>query len=265
MFKKVYIEITNGCNLECSFCMLNRRTIKYMSIREFETVLDKLKGYTDYIYLHVLGEPLLHPEVLKMIDLANIKGYKVNITTNGYLFNKIDINNNIRQINISLHSYIENKGKTLDEYMNDIFNYVNKLDKTYISYRLWVNSKYSKEILNILNREYNTNYQFSEGNKFKFKENVFLDIKEQFEWPINSNNYSDIGTCYALRYHIGILSNGDVIPCCLDGNGEIVLGNIFKDNLDNIINSNRYQRMLKGFKENKKCEELCKKCNFIEK
>ena len=264
MFKKIYIEITNGCNLNCSFCMHNHRELKYMSIKEFETILDKIKGYTEYVYLHVLGEPLLHPDVLKMIDLANIKGYKVNITTNGYLFNKIYKNNNIRQINISLHSYIDNKGKTLEEYMNDIFNYVNNLDNTYISYRLWVNSKYKREIIDILNKEYNSNCSL-EDKKYKFKDNIFLEVDKEFIWPINSNNYKEVGTCYALRDHIGILSNGDIVPCCLDGDGKIVLGNIFKDNMDSIINSSRYQRMLKGFKNNKKIEELCKKCNFIDK
>ena len=265
MFKKVYIEITNACNLNCSFCMHNRRTIKYMSINEFETILDSIKGYTDYIYLHVLGEPLLHPDVLKMVDIANIKGFKVNITTNGYLFDKLDINKNIRQINISLHSYVDNKGKTLEKYMKDIFDYVRELDNTYISYRLWVNNKYSEDIIKLLNKEYNTNYNLGDSKKYTFKNNVFLEIEKEFDWPIDSTYYSDKGTCYALRDHIGILSNGDVVPCCLDGDGKIKLGNIFEDSLDSIIKSDRYQRMLQGFKNNKKCEELCKKCNFIDK
>ncbi len=265
MYKKIYIEITNACNLNCSFCMHNRRDIKYLSITEFKTILSKIKRYTEYIYLHVLGEPLLHPCVLKMVDIANSLGFKVNITTNGYLFNKLDINNNIRQINISLHSYIDNGIKSLNEYMNDIFNYVNKLNNTYISYRLWTNNKHSKEIIDILNKEYNTNYKLEDSNHFKYKDNIFLDIDEEFEWPIDSNYYSEKGTCYALRDHIGILSNGDIVPCCLDGDAKIKLGNIFEDNLDTIINSDKYQNMLKGFKDNKKIEELCKKCHFIDK
>ena len=265
MYKKVYIEITNACNLNCSFCMHNRRTIKYMSITEFETVLERIKKYSKYIYLHVLGEPLLHPDLLKMIDIANNREFKVNITTNGYLFDKLELNKNIRQINISLHSYVDNKGKSLEEYMEDIFKYVRELDNTYISYRLWVNNKYSEDIIRLLNKEYNTNYNLKDKKKYTFKENVFLEIEKEFDWPIDSNYYSEKGTCYALRDHIGILSNGDVVPCCLDGDGKIKLGNIFEDSLDNIINSDKYQRILQGFKENKKYEELCKKCNFIEK
>ena len=103
-FKKIYVEITNSCNLNCEFCIKNKRHKKFISIEEFEKLLSKIKNYTDYLYFHVLGEPLLHPKINELIDIAS-KDFKINITTNGYLIDRIKDNNNINMLNISLHSY----------------------------------------------------------------------------------------------------------------------------------------------------------------
>ena len=115
--------------------------------------------------------------------------------------------------------------------------------------------------LYILNDYFNVNIEKIE--KCKVKENIFLDTDEEFIWPdLNNNIYNEVGTCYALRDHIGILVDGTIVPCCLDSNGVIKLGNIYKDNIDDIINSERYVNIINSFKDNKKCEELCKHCNF---
>ena len=134
-FKKIYIEITNICNLKCSFCSKSNRTLKEMTTNEFEEVLKKINNYTDYIYLHVKGEPLTHKDLDKILELTNKHNKKVCITTNGvFLKNKLAIlkkYNNIYQINISLHS--ENNK---ENYLEEIFDSVDNLD-TYISYRFW--------------------------------------------------------------------------------------------------------------------------------
>lgn len=259
MYKKVYVEITNNCNLSCEFCPHNKRKNEFISFESFKTILDKLNGYTEYLYLHVLGEPLLHPDINKLIDDASNR-YKINITTNGYLINRIKYNKNIRQINISLHSY--NGNIDLNKYMNNILDSINELSKyTYISLRFWTKNKYSNKMLKYINDYFNVNIEKIE--KCKVKDNIFLDTDEEFIWPdLNNNIYNEVGTCYALRDHIGILVDGTVVPCCLDSNGVIKLGNIYKDNIDDIINSERYVNMINSFKDNKKCEELCKHCNF---
>ena len=133
--KKVYIEITNQCNLSCSFCAKTKREKRFITKTDFEIILNKLTNYTEYLYFHILGEPLLHPNINELINIAS-KSYKINITTNGYLIKKIKDNKNIRQLNISLHSFNEKYNKTLDEYMEDIFNVADILKKyTFISYR----------------------------------------------------------------------------------------------------------------------------------
>lgn len=265
MYKKIYIEITNDCNLSCSFCIKNKRIKKYMSFNDFKTVLNNIENYTKYIYLHVLGEPLMHPSINEFINYAS-KRYKVNITTNGYLINNIRENKNIRQINISLHSFSDKYNISLEDYINNIFNVVEILKKfTYVSFRLWTNNKYSNKIVDMINKKYNVNLDINNiKNNTTITNNVFISINEEFIWPDKNNGYyNEVGTCYALRDHIGILVDGTIIPCCLDSKGDIKLGNIFKDSLNNIIKNDRYQNMLNGFKNNKKCELLCKKCKYL--
>ena len=263
MYKKVYLEITNNCNLNCSFCIKNNRDKKFIGIDEYKNILAKLKNYTKYLYFHVSGEPLLHPKINDFIDIGS-KDFFINITTNGYLIKRIKDNFNIRQINVSLHSFSEKYNISLENYMKDLIEVIDNLsNKTYFSLRFWVDNKYNKEIIKILENKYQKKIKLKSG--FELTKNVFVSINKEFIWPdLDNDYYNEIGTCYALKDHIGILVNGDVIPCCLDANGILKLGNIFNDDLNDIINSYKYQNMLNGFKRNYKCEELCKKCNFLE-
>ena len=264
MYKKIYLEITNNCNLSCDFCIKNKRVNKFMTFDEFKNILSKLDNHTKYLYFHVLGEPLLHPNINEFIDYAS-NNYKINITTNGYLIDRIKNNKNIRQLNISLHSFNDKYKTSLEDYMNKIFEVVDILKEyTYISYRFWLKDKNTNKILDMINKKYNVKLDINNiKNNSTISKNIFISINEEFIWPdLNNNYYEENGTCYALRDHIGILVDGTIIPCCLDSKGIIDLGNIFKDNINDIINSKKYQNMLNGFKCNKKTEELCKKCKY---
>lgn len=262
-FKKIYIEITNICNLNCSFCVKTNKDKKSLTTNEFNTILDKVKPYTKYLYFHVLGEPLIHPSINEFIDIAS-KDFYVNITTNGYLINNIKTNN-IRQINISLHSFNEKYNKPLNDYLNDIYNYAVRNSKhTYINFRLWANTKYYSDIINYLENKFNTKIIKNRNNKLS--DNIYLNFSNEFIWPdnaieeVNSNN-----TCYALTDHIAILSDGTITACCLDASGRIDFGNIFNTNIEDVMKSTLFKEMLDGFKNNKRIHPLCKKCNFIEK
>lgn len=268
MYKKIYIEITNNCNLSCPFCIHNKRKESYMEIDNYHKIIDKIKDYTKYVYLHVLGEPLLHPHINEIIDFNYNYEINTNITTNGYLIKRIENNHHIRQINISLQSYNENNGISLDVYLNNIFEVIEKLkNDTYFSLRLWVNTPSKKDIISKINMYYNKNISINNKNgNIKLDDNVYLTFNKEFKWPsLKSKRICEYGTCYALKDHIGILVDGSIVPCCLDGDGIIKLGNIYKDNLSDVITSKRYKDMLNGFKENKKIEKLCQTCDFIEK
>ena len=265
-FKKIYLEITNGCNLNCNFCIKNKRAITNITYDNYKYIIDKIKKYTKSIYLHVLGEPLMHKDILKFIKYASDNKLEVNITTNGYLIDRIKDNKIIKRLNISLHSYNDKYQIALDKYLENIFDVIDTIkDKTFITLRLWVSSKYTEEIISYINNRYKLNINNIENNtKLKILPNVQIDTFHEFIWPdLNNNYYSKTGTCKGLIDHIGILSDGKIIPCCLDTKGIIDLGNIYQDEIKDIINSERVKNMIDGFKKNQKCEELCRHCKFL--
>ena len=261
-FKRIYIEITNSCNLNCSFCSKSFRDKRNMNILEFETVLKKIDKYTDFIYLHVKGEPLLHPNLDKILELLDNYNKKVIITTNGtFLKEKLNIllKHNIYKINISLHS--EN---SKESYLEDILECISILKiNTIISLRFWTLEENkmddkTKKYISILKRYFNIN---EINNNTKLIDNVYVSLQNIFEWPSNANSNSD-GYCLGGKSHIGILSDGTVIICCLDGEGESNLGNIFYEDLSFILNSEKYQNIINYFKNNKCYLDICKKCTY---
>lgn len=271
-YKKIYIEITNNCNLKCSFCSEEKRKRRFMTTEEFENILIKIKDYTDYIYLHIKGEPLLHPNIIEFLHLADKYNLKVNLTTNGTLFSKIAKElsgcNSLRKINFSLHS--EN---SLDNYCEEIFKNVELLKDKIIIYRLWtlknnqLDSK-SQETVNKIRKYYNlpqeTVDKIYTSNNIKIKSTIYVDKDNEFSWPEVTTHKSN-GYCYALKTQIGILVDGTVVPCCLDSNGVVNLGNIFKESLEEIINSEKYISLKKSFQDRKPCEKLCQSCTFKER
>jgi len=264
-FKKIYIEITNICNLNCRFCSKDNKEKKEMTKEEFEHVLKEINDYTDYSYLHVKGEPLLHSKFKEILDLCNKYNKQINITTNGILLKKRvnDIlNSNVRQVNISLHSMV-------GSYLDDILSTSKLLSENgiYVVFRFWVYNKNQNENINkILNYFSCSNINEINVDNIKVNDYVYINKDEEFVWPnLNNEFITKCGTCYGLKTHIGILSDGTVIPCCLDSSGVIELGNIYKENLNDILNKQRTINMIEGFKNNKLCEELCQKCGFRKK
>lgn len=273
-FKKIYIEITNMCNLHCSFCSPVNRKKEFITLDNIENIFKEIKDYTDYIYLHVKGEPLLHPDIDKIIDLADKYNLKVNLTTNGSLLkekiNLINSKTNLNKINISLHS--ENDK---DNYLDEIFkirdNYLR--DKTVI-YRLWTlnNSKFDNKS-QITVEKIITHYNLSTDivdniynkNNIKIDNNLYIDKDNEFEWPSLNTNVESNGYCFALKTQIAILVDGTVVPCCLDSDGHIPLGNIYKESFKNILEGERFTTLKKSFEDRKPSSELCRKCTFKNK
>lgn len=262
-FKKIYIEITNICNLKCSFCSPSNRKLKEMTADNFEEILKKIDKYTDYIYLHVKGEPLTHSKLDNILELTNKYNKKVCITTNGvFLKEKLDIlkkYNNIYQINISLHSE-NNKGN----YLEDIFYSVDNLN-CYISYRFWTLNEgemdeKTKYYLSKIKDKYNKEELY---DGIKLEDKLYLSLEEEFTWPsLEDTYYNEIGTCYGGKSHLSILNDGTVTICCLDGEGISNLGNIYKESFEQIITSDKYQNIIKGFNDRRVHLDICKHCSY---
>ncbi len=253
-FKKFYIEITNVCNLSCSFCPETKRSPQFMKIEAFKHILDQIKPYTDYIYFHVKGEPLLHPNIDTFLDLSYEKGFQVNITTNGTLIpkvkEKIMLKPALRQINISLHSMGGNKDYShKDEYMDNIQEFIKEIrEKTDVIISL---------------RQWDLDEKATPERGVKIADKVYLNQDNQFKWPDLKEEEDDgIGFCYGLRNQIAVLVDGTVVPCCLDGEGVINLGNINDTKFSEILEGERARKIVDGFSRKYAVEELCRKCGY---
>ena len=273
-FAKVYVEISNVCNLKCSFCPGTTRNPKQMDVEEFKIVLAKIKDYTDYIYFHLLGEPLFHPDLDKFLKIAEDMQFKVIITTNGTLLNKnkdtlLNSNSHYKTV-ISLHSFEANDNKLFfEKYLDDCFTYAKDAEnKKIVVLRLWNNGgkdSLNQEILTRLENHFPKPW-VSERNGTRIGNKIYIQYGDKFNWPtLESNDTKENIFCYGLRTQIGILADGTVVPCCLDNNGEINLGNIFDKDLEEIINSQKAQNIYNGFSNRNACEELCKRCSFVRK
>ena len=271
-FKKIYVEITNVCNLSCSFCSKVEKPKRNMTVEEFTHILSQIKPYTDNIYLHVKGEPLIHPNIFEFLRIAEEYNINVNLTTNGVLFpskaEKLSKYKSLKKINFSLHS--ENN---IPNYVEKIFESTKQLPNTTIIYRLWtlkngVLDEKSTTIVEKLQKHYNLSEETVEKlkteNNVKISSTIYVDKENEFEWPAITKHNS-CGYCHALKTHIAILVDGTVVPCCLDSNGIIALGNIYREKLDDIMKKKRYIKLKKSFQDRYPSEDLCKSCTYKER
>ncbi|KOO47982.1 radical SAM/SPASM domain-containing protein [Viridibacillus arvi] len=285
-FKKVYVEITSVCNLACSFCPPTSRKANIIKLDAFNNILDQIRPHTKYIYLHVKGEPLLHNKIDQLLDAAHAKGFKVNITTNGTLIKKnrekLLGKPALRQINFSLHSFDGHEGsENREKYLGDILEFVRDAAEhnIIISYRLWnlqkdqvtdLEKRRNRETLDILEQEYNLDFKIEEkvqpGKGVKITDRVYLNQDHEFQWPsLQAPEDEGKGFCHALRSQAAILVDGTVVPCCLDGEGVINLGNINNTPFSEIVESERANNLFDGFTRREAVEELCRKCGFRQK
>ena len=277
MFKKIYIEITNCCNLKCKFCPETNRAKEFMSVDNFEEIIKKIHKYTNLVLLHVKGEPLLHNRLEDILNILEKYNLKANITTNGTLIkDNLEIlkrSKAVRQINFSLHSSTQNK-EFNKVYLQNIFESADELKDIIISYRLWnlkdiKDNDINLEIIKSLEKYYNIQdlkQKLSENDFLKIKENIFINQDIEFTWPdINKKEIIQSGKCLALKEQIAILVDGTVVPCCLDNNGDIPLGNIFEESIEEILNKPKSIEIKKNFERSIISCKLCKTCGFLKR
>jgi len=271
MYSRVYVEITTICNRNCTFCPGTRRAPKRMTMEEFQVITEKLKGVTKYLYLHVMGEPLTHPLLPEFIRYATEQGFLVSITTNGTLLKKRReelLASGVYKINISIHSFEEGSNEAYETYISDCMEFADEAGKNGILtvFRLWNKGFDEGRNINTLQmlQSYFAEEEWTEGGKgVRIRNKLHLEYGERFEWP--DMEKEDRGAkvyCYGLKDHFAVLCDGSVVPCCLDREGAVTLGNIFTDDPEKILSSERSLCMKKGFQNRQATEELCRKCGY---
>lgn len=273
MYSRVYVEITNICNMNCSFCHGHNRPPRQMTEAEYAHILDQLTGKTQYIYHHLMGEPLIHPLLPRFIQMAHQAGFRPMLTTNGTLLDRCQdvlLSEGLHKINISLHSFEGDQQTDHRRYIQSVANFAKNANQAgiLISMRLW-NNGYDEGknqiTLDILKE--NIPGEWSENTRgYRIRDRLFLEWGDRFAWPDqNAPDYGDRLFCHGLGDHFGILSNGTVVPCCLDSDGIIALGNVFQEPLSDILSSPRARAIAEGFRQRKATEDLCRRCGYAQK
>jgi len=273
MYSRVYVEITNICNMDCSFCHGHDRTPRQMTEAEYARILKQLSGKTQYIYHHLMGEPLVHPLLPQFIQMAHQAGYSPMITTNGTLLDSRGaalLGKGLHKANISLHSFEGDQPDSHRCYIEKVADFADKANHagTIISLRLWnsgCDEGRNHATLALLKEALPG--QWTENTRgYRIRDRLFLEWGDRFLWPdMEATDYGSQVSCYGLRDHFGILCDGTVVPCCLDSNGIVNLGNIFREELSDILSTPRATAIADGFRCRTAVEELCRRCGYAQK
>ena len=270
-FAKVYIEISNLCNLSCRFCPGTKRPKGKMDLELFSQVLEKLRGYTEFVYFHLMGEPLLHRSLPQFLELAQEKGFKVILTTNGTLVTDrqelLLSSPALHKVNISLHAFEANDlSVPFDTYLDGCLAYGKAAQGQKLTvYRLWNSGGEDRQNTAILEKlEQVFPKPWKEGRTgTQIAPKVYLEPGEKFDWPdMNAPEEEGPYFCYGLRDQIGVLWDGTVVPCCLDHEGDIPLGNLLTQSMEEILESDRAKAIYDGFSKKEAAEPLCRRCGY---
>lgn len=270
MYSRVYVEITNICNMNCSFCHGHSRPPRQMTEAEYARVLEQLSGKTQYIYHHLMGEPLIHPLLPQFIQMACRNGFRPMLTTNGTLLDRCGdriLIPGLHKINISVHSFEEGGADQHRQYVRSVSEFAIKARQVgiIISLRLWnsgCDEGRNPVTLELL-KEYLPGQWTPNTRGYRIQDGLFLEWGDRFVWPDRqAPDSGDRVFCHGLGDHFGILCDGSVVPCCLDSDGVIHLGNVFREELSDILASRRAKAIAEGFRQRKAVEDLCRRCGY---
>ncbi len=284
-FHKVNIEISNICNLQCSFCPPVVRDNKMMDIDLFRELIKQVAPMTELVCLHLMGDPLVHPKLEEMVEICDEYDANIFLVTNGVLIRPekfgLLLHPRFYQVNFSLHSFFDNfPEKDPNKYLERVFSYTEKALKErpelYLNYRLWnlndplgsqtPNTEMLAKICERFDFEAPSQVDVRQKKSIRIKERLYLHFDTEFTWPsLDLPTLGSNGTCYGLSSHFGILADGTVVPCCLDKEAAIPLGNANQESIESILASSRAQAILRGFKQRQLVEKLCQKCQYIER
>lgn len=280
--ERIYIEISNICNLQCSFCPEVEREQEVMGLEHFEKIIAQAVPLAKQVCLHLMGEPTAHPRFAEVINICEKYDAKVMLTTNGTLLSRHKetlSSNSIVQINFSVHSFRDNfSDRDLRAYLLPILEFSRELHQknpaTYINYRLWnlgaadAGEAANSDVYDLVERYFDVKLNRRQGSgRYKSKrvwERVYFHFDTRFEWPHpDLPKRSERGTCHALKSQLAIHADGTVVPCCLDKEANLPLGNCLDQPLAAIVQGPRATKMKEGFQKGVLVEDLCQRCDYI--
>lgn len=276
MLSRIYLEITNICNRSCAFCPGTKRAPRALTPEEFAFLAAKLRPHTDYLYLHVMGEPLAHPQLPELLKIAGELGFRVILTTNGTLLaarqEALLSAPCLHKVHISLHSFEANDRGGFAQYLHGCtaFGRAAMARGILVNYRLWNLDGAETEGLHARNDDILAALHAAFPDKWdenswgwRLAPGVFVQYGERFEWPeLSARDRGARGRCLALRQQAAVLCDGTVVPCCLDHEGDMALGNLFTQEWEEILSSPAACAIRDGFAAGRRTHPLCRTCGF---
>ncbi len=284
-FPKIYLEITNVCNLSCSFCRGTVRDKKFISVEDFRRYAAEARAFSDYLYLHVMGEPLVHPRLEEILDTAAALGFRICLTTNGTMLpERLALLESrapsLYKVSISLHAFEANTerrvGRDFHTYIEDCAESARRLGEAgvIVALRLWnvdnpeaavaAENRRNGDVLSLLRSHFDGEWTPNRRGQ-KIGEGVYLEWGEKFDWPTADGTLPDRGPrshCFAMKDHIAILCDGRVIPCCIDCDGVMPLGSLETQSLADILRGETAERFRQALADHRLDFPLCRHCNF---
>ena len=293
--KNLYIEITNACNLRCSFCpssdckyeansgesqgTLDTGARTFMSSTLFKRcITSAAEAGIENVYLHVLGEPTLHPGFALFLKEIRTAGLTLTLTTNGTTIARTAHHilncSAVRQVNFSTHAYTELDREAAENHLRNVLDFCKialaARPDMYINLRLWnigdsQAGDWNSFAISRINETFGT--QVAPGNfcsrhkSFPVTGRLYIHEDSRFEWP-GAASLEKKGTCHALETHAAILHDGRVVACCLDYSGQITLGNIADQGLAEILDSPTARNIREGFEKHELRHPFCQKCSY---
>ena len=300
----VYIEITNVCNLNCSFCPCGKGSSDnpqgkrdFMSSELFERCIAESATVAENVYFHVLGEPTLHPGFGLFLKKLESTTLKLNLTTNGTTIARtgklILASPAVRQVNFSSHAYAELTPEIASRHLQDVLDFCKLANAErpdlYINLRLWnvgddTSDTWNRIMISKVNEAFGNassgaeprqqislEHFCSRHKSFPVIGKIYLHQDSRFEWPElderqkTSDERNTTGTCRALDTHVAILHDGRVVACCLDHSGQITLGKITDQSLAEILESPAAKSLREGFEKHELRHPLCQSCTFCKR
>ena len=256
------IEPTNTCNLRCTFCFVTdgmTRDGGFMDFNRFKKIIDDCTDL-EHLCMHNWGEPLLHKDIFRMIEYAKNKGVNyVVMNTNGTLLtdkmiNRI-VNSKLDIIRFSIDGSAETFKRVRGVELENIEKNIKKL-------------KIIKE---------KKRPELKMGVVFTVEEDTEGDAEEYINhWEkivdhvrlqpklITSPRTEVCPEPFGKDYgKLVVLWDGRVIPCCVDYNANLMIGNIQNDTIPNLWKSEKLnilrEQHLKG-----EFPDTCANCNECE-
>ncbi|RDU59955.1 radical SAM/SPASM domain-containing protein [Helicobacter marmotae] len=296
-FEKIYIEISDYCALSCGFCPSSERKSHrgVMPLALFESICAQIQNDVKRVCLHVLGDPLSVANFEDYVKILEHYHLKVDLVTTGLFLKQrhfgLLMQKPFVQISFSLSAFLANPASLHNAHLYRILEFckfhMRYKSSPFINLRFHQNDiakdgTLYKEMMATIGAFFDIEPAFLLANlkhkRIRLAPKIILKPMPSFEWESTNpkqesikdkgelsgfkDNKSERIFCYGALKQYGILSNGELVPCCIDYAGRASFGNVGEQSIREILQSVAFREFGAQLKRGLAPCELCEKCGY---